>query len=1159
MQRKQPIPTGVTNFGAPRSPAGADNNVSTIPTQRIIKIRRDYNTWVANETFEDYALRFTPRSFRKWSPFLVANTAFGAVSFLALEAIGGAIALNYGFTNALWAILVVGLIIFVTGLPISYYAAKYGLDMDLLTRGAGFGYLGSTVTSLIYASFTFIFFALEAAIMALALELYFRMPLPIGYLVSALVVIPLVMHGVTLLSRLQLWTQPLWLILLLIPYVAVFIKNPDVYHQITTFAGRADHGRELNLLLFGAAATVAFSLIAQIGEQVDFLRFLPEKNRSNRVGWWGAILISGPGWIVPGMLKMVGGAFLGFLALQHEIPIERAVQPTLMYLTGYSYAFSNFDYALAATALFVIVSQIKINVTNAYAGSLAWSNFFARLTHSHPGRVVWLLFNVLIATVLMMLGVFDALETVLGLYSNVAIAWVGALVSDLVVNKPLGLSPKGIEFKRAHLYDINPVGFGALFIASVSGIAAFMGVFGETARALSPFIALGVAFFTAPLIAWLTKGRYYLARRSLQPPANAQSLTCSICENAFEPEDMAYCPAYGDHICSLCCTLDARCEDRCKDQSRMSDQVFAFLQRILPMNVAAKLNSRMGLYVVVLTAATVLLGTVLGLIYLQESITATNEAESTAVPLGVVFLKVFAVLELIAAVGSWWIVLASESRRVAQEESSRQTQLLINEIEAHQRTDQELHRAKELAEAANVAKSRFVTGMSHELRTPLNSMLGYAHILQKDTGMPPHRLEAVSVIRRSGEHLLSLIDGLLDIARIEAGRLRLDRSEVRLSDFLDQIISMFRLQAEQKGLRFNFTVQGRPPDVVHADPKRLRQILMNLVGNAVKFTDSGSVSLRFAYRRELAYFDIEDTGAGIAEQDIERIFLPFERGPSEGKDAEGGTGLGLTITRLLIDLMGGDIVVRSNPGKGSTFSVRLYLPEARASTVVAKPHREVSGYTGPVKTILIVDNMIAERQFLAALLLPLGFRIIEASNGKECLRAVRLHNPDLVLLDIAMPGIDGWETSRRLRSERNYNGPVIMVSANAFDNTPERRNEGRCNDFVVKPVMEAELLAKLSLHLGLEWTYRDALNSVNSQHPRLASRSIPPEQTLSELRRLADMGYVKGIQRKLAEIEQAMPGYAPFVNALHARLERFEIDDFKRLLEVPADVSSEPT
>ncbi|MFM9836005.1 MAG: purine-cytosine permease family protein, partial [Methylophilaceae bacterium] len=173
-------------------------------TQRIVKIRRDYNTWVANETLEDYALRFTPASFRKWSVLRVSNTAFGAISFLVLEAVGGTILVNYGFINTFWAILTVGLIIFTTGIPISYYAAKYGVDMDLLTRGAGFGYIGSTISSFIYASFTFILFALEAAIMAYALELTFHIPLYLGYMMSALIVIPLVTHGVTLISRIQM-------------------------------------------------------------------------------------------------------------------------------------------------------------------------------------------------------------------------------------------------------------------------------------------------------------------------------------------------------------------------------------------------------------------------------------------------------------------------------------------------------------------------------------------------------------------------------------------------------------------------------------------------------------------------------------------------------------------------------------------------------------------------------------------------------------------------------------------------------------------------------------------------------------------------------------------------------------------------------------------
>ncbi|MBY0463393.1 MAG: hybrid sensor histidine kinase/response regulator, partial [Burkholderiales bacterium] len=170
-------------------------------TQKIFGFRRQYNSWVADESMEDYALRYTPRSFRKWSEWRVGNTAFGSLSFLALEAIGGAIAVNYGFGNAMWAILVVGLIIFFTGLPIAYCAARYGLDMDLLTRGAGFGYLGSTITSLVYAVFTFIFFALEAVIMALAIQMAVDWPLPVCYVVSSLVVLPLAMRGITLISK----------------------------------------------------------------------------------------------------------------------------------------------------------------------------------------------------------------------------------------------------------------------------------------------------------------------------------------------------------------------------------------------------------------------------------------------------------------------------------------------------------------------------------------------------------------------------------------------------------------------------------------------------------------------------------------------------------------------------------------------------------------------------------------------------------------------------------------------------------------------------------------------------------------------------------------------------------------------------------------------
>ena len=219
---------------------------------------------------EDYALRFAPRTFRKWSEFQVANTAFGSTSFLVLEAIGGFLSVNYGFTNAVWAILAVGLIIFITSFPISYYAARYNIDIDLLTRSAGFGYIGSTVTSLIYASFTFTLFALEASIMSLAIEMYLHIPIAIAHIISAVTVIPLVTFGITTISRLQLWTQPLWLLLLVTPYIAVFIHEPEAIMTLQTYFWIAGSGQGFNWLMFGGATTIAFSMVAQIGEQVDF-------------------------------------------------------------------------------------------------------------------------------------------------------------------------------------------------------------------------------------------------------------------------------------------------------------------------------------------------------------------------------------------------------------------------------------------------------------------------------------------------------------------------------------------------------------------------------------------------------------------------------------------------------------------------------------------------------------------------------------------------------------------------------------------------------------------------------------------------------------------------------------------------------------------------
>src|SRR6185437_10655573 len=577
--------------------------------QRITPVRRDYNRWVVNQTLEDYALRFTAKAARRYSSNRISQTAIGAISFLALEAIGGSITLSYGTTNAVVAIVVACIAILLVGIPISRYATRHGVEIDLLTRGAGFGYIGSTVTSLIYASFTFILFAIEASIMSEALALAFHIPLWLGYVVSAVVIIPLVTYGITLISRFQLWTQPLWIILHIMPFVAIAYANPHSFTEWRRFAGEhGDTGGRLDLLLFGTAASVVFSLVAQIGEQVDFLRFLPRDRRTSRTSWWIALLSAGPGWIVLGALKLLAGSFLAFFALSHGVSYEHAAEPAHMYLEAFRYVLSQPDLALALTGTFVILSQLKINVTNAYAGSIAWSNFFSRLTHSHPGRVVWLVFNVMVALLLMEIGVYKALEQTLALYSNVAIAWVGALVADLVINKPLGLRPPQIEFKRAHLYDINPVGVGAMTIATIVSISAFYGLFGPTAKALSAFVALTVAVVAAPLIAWASNGKYYIARKPKRSWQNLAAIQCCICEHSFEPEDMASCPAYAGPICSLCCSLDARCHDLCKPHARVGAQVSDTLGRMLPETIYARINSQFGQYLGVFAVSAGLVG-----------------------------------------------------------------------------------------------------------------------------------------------------------------------------------------------------------------------------------------------------------------------------------------------------------------------------------------------------------------------------------------------------------------------------------------------------------------------------------------------------------------------------------------------------------------------
>ncbi|NEB82147.1 hypothetical protein G3I40_44100 [Streptomyces sp. SID14478] len=528
--------------------------------------RRSYAKLAADESREDFSLRYAPHSYRRWSPTMVASTALGGIAYLADFAIGASIVFTYGFTSGLASILCAATIIFLTGIPIARACAKYGLDMDLITRGAGFGYFGSTLTSLIYASFTFIFFALEGSIMAQAMHEIVGLPLPVGYLLTTLIVIPIVFRGMGALAKVQAWTQPVWLIGLVLPFVILLFDSPGSFGDFTHFGGTEGAGSGFDWLGFGLGTGVALSLIAQIGEQADYLRFMPAKTDANRKRWNLAVLAAGPGWVVIGAAKQLGGALLAFVALE-AVGTTHALEPIAPQVEALKPWLGSV--ALPAAALFVVVSQIKINVTNAYSGSLSWSNFFSRVTHRHPGRVWYIFLNLAIALTLMEMNMFAALNKLLGFYSNVGIAWIAAVAADLVINKRAGWSPKYIEFKRAYLYAVNPAGFGSMVIASTVSILAFFGLFGAYAEAFSTFIAAGLALILCPLIAWATKGKYYLARPN---PVNGPDVevedvtathTCSVCETAYELPDVADCPVQSGPICSLCCSLDAECGDAC--------------------------------------------------------------------------------------------------------------------------------------------------------------------------------------------------------------------------------------------------------------------------------------------------------------------------------------------------------------------------------------------------------------------------------------------------------------------------------------------------------------------------------------------------------------------------------------------------------------------
>lgn len=517
----------------------------------------------AQETLEDYTLRFAPRSYRRWTPMVVATTALGGIAYMADFSIGAGIGLAHGTGNALVAIAVAAVVIFVTGLPLAYYGARYNIDLDLITRGSGFGYYGSVLTSVIFASFTFIFFALEGSIMAQGLKLGLGLPLWLGYLAATLMVIPLVIYGMKALSKLQVWTTPIWLLLMVGPLVYLIATDPGTVDRFLSYAG-TDGGGGVDTASVLLGAGVCLSLIAQIGEQIDYLRFMPPRTEANKRTWWTAVVMAGPGWVVLGALKQAIGVFLAVYILAKVGPAA-ATEPIQQFRGAFDAMMPSWMVVPLAVAL-VVISQIKINVTNAYSGSLAWTNSFTRVTRHYPGRMIFVLVNLGFALALMEADMFSFLNSILGFYSNCAIAWVVTVATDIGVNKyVLKLSPLTPEFRRGMLYAVNPVGVVAFVAASGLSIAMYFHLLGDTLQPYSPVAAAVLAFVLTPVMAVVTKGRYYLRRTDdgiteplLDADGNPSAVTldCHVCHQPYERPDLTACTAHGAVVCSLCLSTD---------------------------------------------------------------------------------------------------------------------------------------------------------------------------------------------------------------------------------------------------------------------------------------------------------------------------------------------------------------------------------------------------------------------------------------------------------------------------------------------------------------------------------------------------------------------------------------------------------------------------
>ncbi|MCM2309932.1 MAG: ATP-binding protein [Steroidobacteraceae bacterium] len=482
-------------------------------------------------------------------------------------------------------------------------------------------------------------------------------------------------------------------------------------------------------------------------------------------------------------------------------------------------------------------------------------------------------------------------------------------------------------------------------------------------------------------------------------------------------------------------------------------------------------------------------------------------------------------------------------------------EIIANGIVRHE-TETALAAALDAAEGASRAKSEFLASMSHELRTPLNGILGYAQLLRRDPGLGPHYAASVAAIERCGEHLLTLISDVLDLAKIEAGRLDLAPTSFDLDAFLHDVADVARVRALQGGLAFSLETLSALPAAVRADERKLRQILLNLLGNAIKFTPRGTVRLRVGAEpagatRSRLRITVEDSGIGIATDDLERIFDPFHQLPQAGRPVE-GTGLGLAICRKLVELLGGRLAVESRPGEGSRFSIEIDVEVAERAAATrggALPH--IVGYAGRRRRIVVADDKPDNRAVLCHLLSSLGFEVLEAADGRQAVDLVRRERPDAVMMDLVMPVLDGFEAIRELRADASLAGlRIVALSASAFDTTRAQSIAAGCSEFLAKPVRFDEVLRVLGRELTLAWLTADAPAGGNAGAPAPAAAPEVrlPAELARELYELALAGDVRALEQRLAELRASGEAPPDTIDGLEALARSFDMRGLRALL-----------